>query len=106
VHCDAKFIALFHTKIIFFFLFSAVPVIVAINKIDRPKVKLVRLGCEDLKFKMFYINHQPGHFLVIKAKVKEQLLSHGLQLEEFGGDVQAVEISALSVSVSYTVNWG
>jgi hypothetical protein len=38
--------------------------------------------------------------------VKEQLLSHGLQLEEFGGDVQAVEISALSVSVLYTVNWG
>jgi hypothetical protein len=30
--------------------------------------------------------------------VKEQLLSHGLQLEEFGGDVQAVEISALTVS--------
>ena len=49
---------------------AKVPVIVAINKIDRPKVNL--------------------------PKVKEQLLSHGLQLEEFGGDVQAVEISALS----------
>ena len=33
-----------------------------------------------------------------KPKVKDQLLSHGLQLEEFGGDVQAVEISALTVS--------
>ena len=30
--------------------------------------------------------------------MKEQLLSHGLQLEEFGGDVQSVEISALAVS--------
>ena len=49
---------------------AKVPVIVAINKIDRPKVNL--------------------------PKVKEQLLSHDLQLEEFGGDVQAVEISALS----------
>ncbi|XP_028409654.1 translation initiation factor IF-2, mitochondrial-like isoform X2 [Dendronephthya gigantea] len=47
-----------------------VPVIVAINKIDRPNVNL--------------------------AKVKNQLLSHGLQLEEFGGDVQTVEISALN----------
>lgn len=49
---------------------AKVPVIVAINKIDRPKVNL--------------------------RKVKDQLLSHGLQLEEFGGDVQAVEISALT----------
>ncbi len=38
------------------------------------------------------------HFQFSKPKVKEQLLSHGLQLEEFGGDVQAVEISALTVS--------
>ena len=37
-------------------------------------------------------------FQFLKPKVKEQLLSHGLQLEEFGGDVQAVEISALTVS--------
>ena len=31
--------------------------------------------------------------------MKRELLHHGIQLEEFGGDVQAVEISGLKVSV-------
>ena len=39
--------------------------------------------------------------LFFKPKVRSQLLSHGLQLEEFGGDVQTVEISALNVSRLY-----
>ena len=30
----------------------------------------------------------------MQQKVKQQLLHHEVQLEEFGGDVQAVEISA------------
>ncbi|XP_046849305.1 translation initiation factor IF-2, mitochondrial-like [Xenia sp. Carnegie-2017] len=48
-----------------------VPVIVAINKIDVGRKANV-------------------------SRVKEQLLGLGLQLEEFGGDVQAVEISSLT----------
>ncbi|XP_031562547.1 translation initiation factor IF-2, mitochondrial-like, partial [Actinia tenebrosa] len=48
---------------------AKVPIIVAINKTDKPKKNV------DL--------------------LKRQLLSHGIQLEEYGGDVQVVEISAL-----------
>lgn len=49
---------------------ARVPIIVAINKVDKPKVNV--------------------------EQAKQQLLQHGVQLEEFGGDVQAVEISALN----------
>ncbi|KAL7750503.1 translation initiation factor IF-2 [Sorochytrium milnesiophthora] len=45
------------------------PIIVAINKCDKP-------GAD-------------------RTKVKEGLLRYGIQLEEYGGDIQAVEISAL-----------
>lgn len=48
---------------------ARVPVIVAINKVDKPRVNV--------------------------EKAKQQLLQHGIQLEEFGGDVQCVEVSAL-----------
>jgi len=33
----------------------------------------------------------------VQDQTKQQLLQHGIQLEEFGGDVQAVEVSALKV---------
>lgn len=33
----------------------------------------------------------------LQEKVKHQLLHNGVQLEQFGGDVQAVEISAVQV---------
>lgn len=48
---------------------ARVPVIVAINKMDKPRINV--------------------------DQTKQQLLQHGIQLEEFGGDVQAVEVSAL-----------
>lgn len=33
----------------------------------------------------------------MQEKLKNDLLVHGVQLEEFGGDIQAVEVSGLKV---------
>jgi hypothetical protein len=35
--------------------------------------------------------------LIFQEATKKQLLDHGIQLEDFGGDAQAVPISALKV---------
>ena len=57
---------------------AGVPIIVAINKIDK---------------KAAAIN-----------KVKLECLQNGLQLEEYGGDIQAIEISALKVIANVSYN--
>jgi translation initiation factor IF-2 len=48
---------------------AEVPIIVAINKVDKPDANATR--------------------------VKTELLQHEIQVEEFGGDVQAIDVSAL-----------
>lgn len=54
---------------------AGVPIIVAINKIDKKAADI--------------------------NKVKLECLRNGLQLEEYGGDIQAIEISALKVVTDY-----
>ncbi|KAG9293359.1 hypothetical protein G9A89_007605 [Geosiphon pyriformis] len=49
---------------------AGVPIVVAINKIDKHNANT--------------------------AKVRESLLAHGIDLEEFGGETQAVEVSGLT----------
>lgn len=69
----------------FFILFCAVPIIVAINKCDKFGVNVVSKR-----------EIEKERYFIIQSKVKQQLLQHEVQLEEFSGDVQAVEISALT----------
>ena len=41
--------------------------------------------------------HFDGAVVVVKERTKKMLLEHNIHLEDFGGDVQSVCISALKV---------
>ncbi|CAG8503872.1 14249_t:CDS:10 [Acaulospora morrowiae] len=55
---------------------AGVPMVVAINKIDKHDANVVCV-------------------LAVQIKVRQLLMSNGVELEEYGGDTQCVEISAL-----------
>jgi len=50
---------------------------------------LLMIDSQFLQFNLF--------ILVVKERTKKMLLEHGIHLEDFGGDVQSVCISALKV---------
>ncbi|KAH8284145.1 hypothetical protein KR054_011235 [Drosophila jambulina] len=68
---------------------AQVPIIVALNKIDKPEANIVRLI---LIF--FKVNNLTKPNL-LQEKSKRELAQMGLALEEHGGDVQVIPISAL-----------
>ena len=41
----------------------------------------------------------------MQEQVKKQLLQYGIQLEEFGGDIQAVAVSAFNVWIISQSKW-
>lgn len=71
---------------------AGVPLVVAINKCDKTGAEPVSAYCS---LSAFYTT-----VAVIRSaqeQVEKELLQCGVQLEKFGGDVQAVRISALTV---------
>lgn len=78
---------------------ARVPLVVAINKCDKPGVDPVSVVSSNGKWAPLP--------LATQGRVERELLQSGVQLEKFGGDVQAVHISALTVcvAVSVVVNW-
>ena len=67
---------------------SSVQLVVAINKCDKPGVDVVS-GLYR-KHTLKYSNK------LLQSKIKHSLLSEGVQLEEFGGDIPCVEVSGLT----------
>ncbi|PSN43893.1 Translation initiation factor IF-2 [Blattella germanica] len=59
---------------------AEVPIIVAINKIDKPEADIIDA-----------LYHLPP----FQDRTKDMLVKHGIQVEDKGGDVQAIPISAL-----------
>ena len=55
----------------------------------------INKSCTKLPYSLIFSDNN------MQKQVKQQLLQHGIQLEEFGGDIQAVEVSALKVLNPY-----
>jgi len=110
--------------------------IVAFNKIDKPKSNTVSFYYHNyynvqalitkilislftiviFKFQIhdyLVFTHRNFHFIIIilnvshniifiQDKIKKDLLTHGIQLKELGGDVDCVSISALKVCLMHS----
>ena len=70
-------------------LFFLVPMVVAINKCDKHRHKAVSEREDGKAIIISFLYNSQSH-------IKQALLDHSIQVEEFGGDVQCVEISALT----------
>ena len=91
---------------------AGVPLVVAINKCDKSGVDPVSVCvcacacvcvcayacvCFKTQNTMHVMFSCTSCLWLAQGRVKRELLQYRVQLEEFGGDVQAVEISALTV---------
>lgn len=63
--------------------------VVAINKCDKHGHKAVSEREDGKAIMITFLYNSQSH-------IKQALLDHSIQVEEFGGDVQCVEISALT----------
>ncbi|KAH8383212.1 hypothetical protein KR009_007336 [Drosophila setifemur] len=67
---------------------AQVPIIVALNKIDKPEADIVSSG-EEILDSSYYTQ------ILFQEKSKRELSQMGLTLEDHGGDIQVIPISAL-----------